>query len=151
VAKYTKETLARKRPDIQIVGEDLHPLAQVRDAIDYHFGHDRVEDIVASLGAGDDWAQAQAATIARMSPTSCKLSLAGLRLARGVAIEDALRHEYRMVCEIRNGHDFFEGIRAQLIDKDRNPKWQPATLEGVSDDDVARHLEVPETGDLTFE
>jgi enoyl-CoA hydratase len=127
------------------------PLAQVRDAIDYHFGHDRVEDIVASLGAGDDWAQAQAATIARMSPTSCKLSLAGLRLARGLAIEDALRHEYRMVCEIRNGHDFFEGIRAQLIDKDRNPKWQPATLEGVSDDDVARHLEVPETGDLTFE
>jgi enoyl-CoA hydratase len=56
-----------------------------------------------------------------------------------------------MVCEIRNGHDFFEGIRAQLIDKDRNPKWQPATLDAISDDDVARHFEVPETGDLTFE
>jgi len=68
-----------------------------------------------------------------------------------VAIEEALTTEYRMVCEIRNGHDFFEGIRAQLIDKDRNPKWQPATLAGVSDDDVARYLEVPETGDLSFE
>ena len=86
-----------------------------------------------------------------MSPISCKLSLAGLRAARGVEIEDALINEYRMVCEIRNGHDFFEGIRAQLIDKDRNPNWQPAKLEAISDDDVARHFEVPETGDLTFE
>lgn len=126
------------------------PLAAWRDAIDFHFGHDRMEDIMASLEAGDAWAREQAAIIARMSPTSCKLSLAGLRLARGVAIEEALTNEYRMVCEIRNGHDFFEGIRAQLIDKDRNPKWQPVTLAGVSDEDVARHLEVPETGDLSF-
>jgi len=127
------------------------PLAAYRDAIDFHFGHDRMEDIMASLDAGDDWAREQAATIRRMSPTSCKLSLAGLRLARGVEIEEALVNEYRMVCEIRNGHDFFEGIRAQLIDKDRNPKWHPATLDAVSDDDVARHLDVPETGDLSFD
>ena len=133
----------------EVAGEP--PLVAYRDAIDYHFGHDRMEDIMASLDAGDDWAQEQAATIRRMSPISCKLSLAGLRAARGVEIEDALINEYRMVCEIRNGHDFFEGIRAQLIDKDRNPKWQPATLEAISDDDVARHFEVPETGDLTFE
>ncbi|WP_439546312.1 enoyl-CoA hydratase/isomerase family protein [Sandarakinorhabdus sp.] len=127
------------------------PLAAYRDAIDYHFGHDSVEDIIAGLDRGDDWAQQQAATIRRMSPTSCKLSLAGLRLARGVDIETALITEYRMVCEIRNGHDFFEGIRAQLIDKDRNPQWNPASFEAVSEDDVARHLEVPETGDLSFE
>ena len=133
----------------EVAGEP--PLAAYRDAIDYHFGHDRMEDIMASLDVGDDWAQEQAAIIRRMSPISCKLSLAGLRAARGVEIEDALINEYRMVCEIRNGHDFFEGIRAQLIDKDRNPKWQPATLEAISDDDVARHFEVPETGDLTFE
>ncbi|MEI6418242.1 MAG: enoyl-CoA hydratase/isomerase family protein [Sphingomonadales bacterium] len=126
------------------------PMAAYRDAIDFHFGHDRVEDILTSLDAGDDWAQMQAATIRKMSPTSCKLSLAGLRLARGASIEDALVNEYRMVCEIRNGHDFFEGIRAQLIDKDRNPKWQPATFEAVTDADVARHLEVPESGDLSF-
>jgi enoyl-CoA hydratase len=127
------------------------PLAAWRDAIDYHFSHDGVEDILASLDRGDEWAQEQAAIIRRMSPTSCKLTLAGLRAAEGATIEEALINEYRMVCEIRNGHDFFEGIRAQLIDKDRNPKWQPATLEGVSEDDVARHFEVPETGDLSFE
>ena len=127
------------------------PMEAYRDAIDYHFGHDRMEDIVASLDAGDEWAQDQAATIRRMSPISCKLTLAGLRSARGVEIETALINEYRMVCEIRNGHDFFEGIRAQLIDKDRNPQWQPAALDEISDDDVARHFEVPETGDLAFD
>jgi enoyl-CoA hydratase len=126
-------------------------LEAVRDAIDFHFGHDHVEAILASLDGGDEWAQAQAAIIRRMSPTSCKLTLAGLRAGRGATIEECLVREYRMVCEIRNGHDFFEGVRAQLLDKDRNPKWSPATFEAVTDDDVARHLREPESGDLTFE
>ncbi len=126
-------------------------LEALRDGIDFHFAHDRVEDILASLDEGDDWAVAQATTIRKMSPTSLKLTLAGLRAGRDADIEDCLVNEYRMVCEIRNGHDFFEGVRAQLIDKDRNPKWSPATLEAVSDEDVARHFEEPESGDLTFE
>ncbi|KPF73289.1 hypothetical protein IP88_09475 [alpha proteobacterium AAP81b] len=127
------------------------PLEALRDGIDFHFAHDSVEAILASLDEGDDWAQAQAATIRRMSPTSCKLTLAGLRAGRGATIEQALVNEYRMVCAIRGGHDFFEGVRAQLLDKDRNPKWSPATLEAVTDADVARHFEAPESGDLTFE
>jgi enoyl-CoA hydratase len=123
----------------------------LRDGIDFHFAHDSVEEILASLDQGDDWALAQAATIRKMSPTSCKLTLAGLRAGRDADMEECLINEYRMVCEIRNGHDFFEGVRAQLIDKDRNPTWSPATLAGVSDEDVARHFEEPESGDLTFE
>ena len=126
-------------------------LPALRDGIDFHFGHDSVEAILASLDTGDDWAQAQAAIIRRMSPTSCKLTLAGLRLGAGSDIEACLVNEYRMVCEIRNGHDFFEGVRAQLLDKDRNPKWSPADIEAVTDADVARHLKEPESGDLTFE
>ncbi|MEY2883373.1 MAG: hypothetical protein RL490_1097 [Pseudomonadota bacterium] len=127
------------------------PLAALRDGIDFHFGHDSVEAILTSLDNGDDWALEQAAIIRKMSPTSCKLTLAGLRLAADASIEDALIAEYRMVCEIRNGHDFFEGVRAQLLDKDRNPLWSPATLAAVSDADVVRHLVEPESGDLTFE
>ncbi len=126
-------------------------LEALRDGIDFHFGHDSVEAILASLEDGDDWARGQAAIIRRMSPTSCKLTLAGLRAGRGDSIEDCLIREYRMVCEIRNGHDFFEGVRAQLLDKDRNPKWSPATLADVTEAEVARHLEAPESGDLTFE
>ena len=126
-------------------------LAALRDAIDFHFAHDSVEAIVASLDEGDDWALEQAAIIRRMSPTSCKLTLRAVRQAAGASIEDALRTEYRIVCEIRNGRDFFEGIRAQLIDKDRNPLWSPATLEAVSDEAIDRYFEEPESGDLTFE
>ena len=137
------ETLATNPGDAALVA--------LRDGIDFHFGHDSVEAIVASLDQGDDWAVEQAAIIRRMSPTSCKLTLAGLRSAVDESIEDALITEYRMVCEIRNGHDFFEGVRAQLIDKDRNPLWSPARLEDVTDADVSRHLQEPESGDLTFE
>lgn len=127
------------------------PLEAYRDGIDFHFGHDSVEDILASLDQGDDWAQEQAVVIRRMSPTSCKLTLAGLRMGETSSIEEALTTEYRMVCQIRHGHDFFEGVRAQLLDKDRNPKWQPATLEAISEIDIAAYLETPESGDLSFE
>ncbi len=126
-------------------------LEALRDAIDFHFLHDSVEAIVASLDEGDDWAREQAAIIRRMSPTSCKLTLRALRHGAGASIEDALRTEYRIVAEIRNGRDFFEGIRAQLIDKDRNPLWSPARLEDVSDADIDRYFGEPASGDLTFE
>jgi enoyl-CoA hydratase len=127
------------------------PLEAYRDAIDFHFSHDRMEDILASLDAGDAWAREQSAIIRRMSPTSCKLSLLGLRMAEDAEIEEALQTEYRMVCQIRHGHDFFEGIRAQLIDKDRMPVWNPSRIEDVSEEEVARHLVEPDSGDLTFE
>lgn len=126
-------------------------LAALRDGIDFHFAHASVEAILASLDEGDDWARDQAAVIRRMSPTSCKLTLAGLRLGRDATIEAALVTEYRMACEIRHGHDFFEGVRAQLLDKDRNPRWSPAAFGDVTDADVARHLREPASGDLTFE
>jgi enoyl-CoA hydratase len=129
----------------------LTSLPALRDGIDFHFGHDTVEAILASLDEGDDWAQAQAAIIRTMSPMSCKLALAGLRSSADATIEAALITEYRMVCEIRAGHDFFEGVRAQLLDKDRKPLWSPARLEDVTDADVARHLLEPASGDLTFE
>ena len=126
-------------------------LAALRDAIDFHFGHDSVEAILASLDGGDDWAMAQAAIIRRMSPTSCKLTLRALRLGAGDTIEAALKTEYRIVAHIRHGRDFFEGVRAQLIDKDRNPLWSPAAVEAVTDADLDPYFAEPPEGDLTFE
>jgi enoyl-CoA hydratase len=123
-------------------------LPALRDGIDYLFAEDQVEDILLKLDDGDDWAREQAATIRRMSPTSLKLTLHGLRKGRGATIEEALRLEYRMVLAIKHGHDFFEGVRAQLIDKDRNPQWRPATLEAV---DIAPYLREPAGGDLSFD
>lgn len=152
-----RDLLAHGDEDVAAILHTLHgdpgpgTLEPLRDGIDFHFAHDSVEDILASLDQGDDWAMAQAAAIRTMSPTSLKLSLQGLRMGADADIEDALITEYRMVCEIRNGHDFFEGVRAQLLDKDRNPLWSPARLEDVTEADVLRHLQEPESGDLTFE
>ena len=126
-------------------------LAGLRDGVDFHFGHDRVEDIQASLADGDDWARAQHDVIARMSPTSLKLALRGLRLARGGRLEGALRAEYRMVCALKSGRDFYEGVRAQLIDKDKAPLWSPATLAEVDDAALAPYFREPASGDLRFD
>jgi enoyl-CoA hydratase len=123
-------------------------LPALRDGIDYLFSQNQVEDILALLDEGDGWAQEQAAIIRRMSPTSCKLTLHGLRAGEGATIEQCLKLEYRMVSAIKGGHDFYEGVRAQLIDKDRAPKWSPATLEEV---DLAPYLAEPAWGDLGFD
>ena len=123
-------------------------ISPLRDGIDYHFSHDTVEDILSSLDEGDDWARQQAATIRKMSPTSLKLTLHALREGEGASIEQCLRLEYRIVSAIKSGHDFYEGVRAQLIEKDRAPKWKPATLEAV---DIKPFLAEPAWGDLTFD
>ncbi|WP_419815217.1 enoyl-CoA hydratase/isomerase family protein [Glacieibacterium sp.] len=126
-------------------------LEALRDAIDFHFAHDSVEAIQASLAEGDDWARAQHEAIARMSPTSLKLTLRALRMGESATIEAALRTEYRIVCAIRDGRDFYEGVRALLIDKDRNPMWSPATLAEVDEDLLDSYFREPAGGDLTFE
>lgn len=123
-------------------------LTALRDGIDYHFSHDTVEDILSQLDEGDAWAQEQAAMMRRHSPTSLKLVLHALREGEGDSIESCLRREYRIAANLRYGHDFYEGVRAQLIDKDRKPKWKPADLSAV---DIDPYLREPESGDLDFD
>ena len=126
-------------------------LEALREGIDFHFAHDHVEDIQASLAEGDEWAHAQHDLIARMSPTSLKLALRGVRMGRGHGIEAALRTEYRMVCALKHNRDFYEGVRAQLIDKDKAPLWSPATLAAVDEAMVETYLREPAGGDLHFD
>lgn len=127
------------------------PLAILRDAIDFHFGHDSVEGIMASLATGDDWAQTTAATLAAMSPTALKLTFRAMRAGAGATIEDALKTEFRIVSHLRERPDFFEGVRAVLIDKDKSPKWAPATLAEVDDAALDAYFAEPASGDLGFD
>jgi enoyl-CoA hydratase len=117
------------------------PLDRHRPAIDRHFAAGSVEAILDSLDAeAGDWSAATAATIRTKSPTSLKLTYR--QLAEGVRLEfeDCMRIEYRMASRTFDAHDFFEGIRAQVLDKDLAPAWRPAALEEVSEADVAAYF-----------
>jgi len=123
-----------------------------RAAIDRCFAHDRMEDIMAALEAdGGSFAVETATTLRAMSPTSLKLTLKLMRKGRSLELDDCFRMDYRLSQSVLGGHDFYEGVRAQLVDKDRNPKWYPATLDAVDDSAIDSLFVPPLHGDLTFE
>lgn len=131
---------------------DQPTLAAHRAAIDRCFTADSVEGILANLAAeGGEWAAKTTATLLAMSPTSLKVTFEQLRRGAALEFDDCMRLEFRMTQAVMDGHDFYEGIRSVLVDKDRNPKWQPASLDSVDPAFVARHFDPPPGGDLTFE
>lgn len=114
------------------------PLAPHREAIDRLFAHDTVEAIFAALEAeGSDWASAQLAILKTKSPQSLKVTLRQLRAGRAMArFAEVMAMEYRLGGRVVRSHDFQEGVRAVIVDKDNTPNWSPATLEAVTDADL---------------
>ncbi|MEU9618915.1 enoyl-CoA hydratase/isomerase family protein [Streptomyces sp. NPDC048155] len=125
-------------------------LAGHRSWIDACYSADTVEEIIGRLrGHGSSAAEEAADTLAAKSPTALKVTLAALRRARRLGpLEHVLEQEYRISCAALASHDLAEGIRAQVIDKDRSPHWAPATLAQVTDTDVARYFAPPAEGEL---
>lgn len=128
-------------------------LSGQREWIDHCYAADTVEEIIDRLRAsGVPAAKAAAETLLSRSPTALKVTLAGLRRARGLrSLEDGLRQEYRISRAALGTPDLVEGIRAQVVDKDRAPRWSPAEVSAVTPEAVARFFEAPADGDLTFE
>jgi enoyl-CoA hydratase len=107
-------------------------LAAHRACIDACFCAPDVETILERLdGDKSDFARATAATLRTRSPTSLKLVLRQLDGARTLSLRECLAQEYRLAMRVIQSHDFREGVRAALVDKDRNPRWRPATLQDV--------------------
>jgi enoyl-CoA hydratase len=111
------------------------PLAPHRAGIDRLFSGDSVEAILAALEAdGSDWALAQLSILATKSPQTLKVSLKQLALgAEMTRFSDNMRMEFRIGSRVVRRHDFLEGVRAVIVDKDNAPQWDPATLEGVTE------------------
>jgi enoyl-CoA hydratase len=126
-------------------------LAAQRDWIDACFAGDTVEDFVAALRGHDAGPANDAANlIATRSPIAVSVALEVVRRAAKLeTLEDVLIQDYRVSSASVRSHDLVEGIRAQIIDKDRNPKWSPATLAAVTAADVDAYFK-PVDDDLSF-
>ena len=126
-------------------------LAAGRDWIDQCYSGDTVADIVAALRGHDAGPANDAANlIATRSPVALSVTLEAVRRAAKLdTLEDVLTQDYRVSCASLRSHDLVEGIRAQLVDKDRNPQWSPASLAQVSAADVDAYF-APVDDDLTF-
>jgi enoyl-CoA hydratase len=111
------------------------PLAEHVDEIARLFAGESVEAIVAALEAdGGDWARAQLEILKTKSPQTMKVAFHQLRLGRTMTrFADNMAMEYRIGARVVQRHDFLEGVRAVIVDKDNSPKWDPPTLEAVTD------------------
>lgn len=102
---------------------------QVRDC----FAYSQVPAILASLyQQSDDWHQNALTTLKQKSPLSLCVTLAQLQRAAHLNFDECIQMDYTLVQHFICGHDFYEGVRALLVDKDRAPKWQPAQIEDVT-------------------
>jgi enoyl-CoA hydratase len=134
-------------------GETAGPVAALRPQVDRWFAHDRMADIVAGLRQdGSELAQSTLKTLNEKSPRGMVVALKLLRLARASSsLEQCLVREYRAALEVFRSDDFREGIRAAVIDKDRNPKWSPPAIEDVTPAVVAPYFAEIGADELVFD
>jgi enoyl-CoA hydratase len=141
-----------------VLRRDAQPLAAGNvlthlTAIERLFSGASVEAILAMLDAetnGDHaaFASEAAAAIRTKSPTSLKLAFEQIRRGAAVDFDECLRIELRLDARILDGRDYYEGVRAVVIDKDNAPRWQPARLEDVSEAEVAAYFAPLGSGEL---
>ncbi len=127
-------------------------LPKLRASIDACFGGASTTEIASQLAAEETgFGAEQLAVLATKSPLAVQVTFAQLRRGRGLTIEDSLRLEYRMVHRLLTGHDFAEGVRALLIDKDRRPRWSHSDLRAVPADEVEACMAPLPAGDLALD
>jgi enoyl-CoA hydratase len=139
--------------DAFATGETSGPVAANRPQIDRWFAHDRMQDIVAALKRdGSELAQATLKTLGEKSPRGVVVTLKLLRLARASSsLEQCLVREYRAALEVFRSDDFREGVRAAVIDKDRNPRWSPPAIEDVTPEMLAPYFAEIGVDELKFD
>jgi enoyl-CoA hydratase len=139
--------------DAFATGETSGPVAASQAQIDRWFAHDRMQDIVAALQRdGSEPAQATLKTLGEKSPRGMVVTLKLLRLARGSSsLEQCLVREYRAALEVFRSDDFREGVRAAVVDKDRNPRWSPPRIEDVTPAMLAPYFAELGGDELTFD
>lgn len=152
VAKLASEATNDLAQITDVIGSFASSATEVdisaeREDIDKHFGKSSVEDILASLDSdGGEWAVAQAKTMRQKSPLSMKVTFRQIKEGAKLDFADCMRMEWRLANRFAADHDFYEGVRALLVDKDMKPQWEPATLEDIDEVRVSAYF-APLPGD----
>lgn len=128
-------------------------IAMERHAIDRCFSKDSVEEIMQMLAETDRaWHQSILGILKQKSPLSLKITLEEIRQGVALDFESCMQMEFRLCVRFMQDHDFYEGVRAVLIDKDKKPHWNPNTIEKVTQDKVQHYFaKLPEQEELTFD
>jgi enoyl-CoA hydratase len=124
-------------------------LAQHRAIIDRVFSASSIESILERSEHEREWGKGIASLLRSRSPTSLKVTFRQMRKGATLDFESCQRMEFRIMARMMNGHDFYEGVRATLIDKDQSPLWQPPKLNEVGESDVERYFAPLPDGELT--
>ena len=134
-------------------GKSSGPVAAMQRSIDTWFAHNRIEDIFAALQRdGSELAHATRKTLNEKSPRGMVVTLKLLRLARASSsLEQCLVREYRAALQVFASDDFREGVRAAVIDKDRNPRWSPPRIEDVTPEMMAPYFAEIGVDELAFD
>ncbi|MCH9689694.1 MAG: enoyl-CoA hydratase/isomerase family protein, partial [Gammaproteobacteria bacterium] len=119
--------------------------AEEADAVSRAFENKQaLREVFEGLGNEDsDWARETHALLQQQSPLSLHVTLEQLKRAKNLSLAECLAVDYGLAYHFLKDHDFYEGVRARLVDKDKAPQWQPATWEAVSDDEISHYFELP--------
>ncbi|HET6159705.1 MAG TPA: enoyl-CoA hydratase/isomerase family protein [Dongiaceae bacterium] len=147
------QRLSRLMPEmlsISNVGTPGADIAKLQPAIDVCFGLNSVDAIITALeNRSDPGSQDSLNLLRRGSPTSLKVTFEHMRRMRGKNLADVLKENWRISRHMMAGTEFFEGVRAVLIDRNNAPKWNPATRSEVSEAIVNRYFaKLPDQPDL---
>jgi len=158
-AELTEKLIAGEMPDAAIgalkaAAPQESKFLEYANFIKLCFAPKTVDDILGEIDeagyAGMDFAMQTYDAIAHNSPTSLAVALRQMQLGQTLDLDDAIKLEYRLAVRFMKGHDFYEGVRACLVDKDREPKWQPGEVDAVKPADVDALFAPLGEGELQF-
>jgi enoyl-CoA hydratase len=126
-------------------------LPALRERIDACFGQPSLEAVLRALEREPStWGRTQLELLRGKSPTSLAVTFCQIKKGAALDFDSAIQLEYRLVHRVMAGHDFREGVRAAIIDKDNRPRWQPARLEDVSGADLEGYFAPLPSGELAL-
>ena len=115
------------------------------------FSGNSLEDIFGRMeNDNSEFSQKNLSLLRSKSPTSLKITFRQIRNGSDLNFEDCMKMEFRMVSKVMDDHDFYEGVRALIIDKDNTPLWKPETVEKISDEKIDEFFKYLEDNELKF-